>query len=329
MKIIGLEEHFVVQEVLDAWDAVELPWQDLAMKPSAGAEGGRRLLDFGANRLAAMDDVGIDVQVLSLTTPGVQNVSGDTSVELARVSNDRVTEIVRSHPERFQGFATLPTPVPQAAARELERAVQKLGLNGAMVFGRTRERNIDLLEFWPIFEAAAALKAPLYMHPQTPQKSVLDAYYSGFGDEVDSLFARPGIGWHYEAGIQILRMILAGVFDRFPDLKIITGHWGEVMLFYLERIDLLSRAVKLPRKISEYVRQHVYVTPSGLFSQRYLRWAMEVIGAEHILMSTDYPFGMAVKGAARAFLEEAELSDGERSQISCGNWERLCDSIRR
>ena len=329
MEIIGLEEHFVVPGVLDAWQALDPRWQDLATKASAEGEGRRRLLEFGPDRLAAMDDAGIDIQVLSLTTPGVQDLAADLSVELARASNDRVAEVVRSRPDRFQGFATLPTPAPHAAAQELERAVRKLGLQGAMVFGRTRDRNFDHRDFWPIFEAAAALKAPLYMHPQTPQNGVVDAYYTGFGEQVDSLFARAGVGWHYETGIQIVRMVLSGVFAHFPDLQIITGHWGEVVLFYLDRIDLLTDASKLPRKVSDYVRQHVYITPSGLFSQRYLRWATEVVGVDRILMSTDYPFAPAPNGAARKFLEQAELSQEDRFKIASGNWNRLCAGIRR
>jgi predicted TIM-barrel fold metal-dependent hydrolase len=245
------------------------------------------------------------------------------------LSNDRLAAAIREQPDRFQGFATLPTPAPKAAARELERAVSELGLQGAMVFGRTRSRNFDHPEYWPIFEAAAALGAPLYIHPQSPQAEVIAAYYSGLGEQVDPIFARPAIGWHYEAGMQILRMILAGVFDRFPGLQIVTGHWGEVILFYLERIDLVARVAKLPRKVSEYVREHVYVTPSGIFSQRYLRWAIEVIGVEHILFSTDYPYAPVPQGGAHRFLEQAELSDEDKVKIASGNWERLCAGIHR
>jgi predicted TIM-barrel fold metal-dependent hydrolase len=115
-----------------------------------------------------------------------------------------------------------------------------------MLHGRRRDRNLSEQEFWPIFEAAEALQVPLYLHPQSPQQAVLNAYYKGFGEEIDSLFARAGIGWHYETGIQIIRMILAGVFDRFPNLTIVTGHWGEVVLSYLDRADMLSGTAKLP-----------------------------------------------------------------------------------
>ncbi len=329
MKIIGLEEHCVILEVLHAWRSLDPQWQDLALKASSEGEGGRRLLDFGAERLAGMDEAGIDMQVLSLTAPGVQNLNRDIAIELARSSNNLIAATVRARPDRFQGFATLPTPAPQAAAKELERAVTELGLHGAIVFGRTRDRNFDHYDYWPIFEVATALRAPLYLHPQSPQWGVVNAYYTGFGDAVDSLFARSGIGWHYEAGMQILRMILAGVFDRFPDLQIITGHWGELILFYLERIDLLTGVAKLPRKLSEYVRQHVMVTPSGIFSERYLRWAVEVVGADNILFSTDYPFAVKPPGTARTFLESADVSDADRVKIASGNWEKLCAEIRR
>ena len=329
MKIIALEEHFLLPEISAAWHAADPQWQDLVLHFSADTERGRRLLDFGPDRIAAMDDAGIDVQVLSLTTPGVQTLDAGEAVALAKLSNDRVAAAIATTPDRFQGFATLPTPDPSAAAQELERAVSTLHLQGAMVFGRTRDRNFDNADFWPIFEAASALQAPLYMHPQAPQKGVRDAYYSGFSEVVDALFARPGLGWHYEAGMQILRMAVAGVFERFPGLRIITGHLGEVILFYLERIDMLSQAAKLPRKLSEYIQQHVYVTPSGLYSQRYLRWAIEVLGADHILMSTDYPYQMGPSGSARTFLQQAGLTEEAQNSIASVNWERMVAGIQR
>ncbi len=329
MNIIALEEHFTTPEVSKAW-------QDLDPKSAAagatvpfGGEGGQRLLDFGNDRVAAMDEAGVDVQVLSLTTPGVQNLAPDDSVELARQSNDRVAAAVADRPDRFQGFATLPTPAPAAAAREMERAVRELRLQGAMVFGRTGARNFDHPEFWPIFEAASALKAPLYLHPQTPQSGVLQAYYKGFSQQTDMLFGRSGIGWHYETGIQIVRMAFAGVFDRFPDLQIVTGHMGEVVLFYLERLDTMNTTPKLPRKMSEYFQEHVHVTPSGLFSQRYLRWAIEVLGVDRILMATDYPFLATPPNGARDFLLQSGLSDEDMLKIASGNWDRLCARILR
>lgn len=329
MKTIGLEEHFVTADVLRAWRALDPKWQDVALTSSRNDEIGRRLADLADERFAAMEEIGLDVQVLSLTAPGVQNLAPEEAVALQTASNDLLADTVRAHPDRFQGVATLATPVPSAAARELERAVTRLGLNGAMLFGRTRERNLDHPDFRPIFEAAAALHAPLYLHPQSPLLTVRAAYYSGFDDPVNAAFSTYGIGWHYETGVQLLRLILDGVFDRFPDLQVIVGHWGELVLFYLDRINNLAATAKLARPISDYVQRNVLVTPSAIFSQRYLRWAIEVIGVERILFSTDYPFVPVPQGGARRFLEEANLSEADRNQIASGNWERLCADIKK
>jgi len=329
VKTVGLEEHFVTADVLAAWRGHDQGWGDASPGPVAEDDIARRLTELDGERLAAMDDTGLDVQVLSLTTPGVQNLSPDDAVTLQSSCNDLLAETVRAHPDRLQGFATLATPSPVDAARELERAVGPLGLDGAMVFPRTRGHSLDLPDFWPVFEVAAALNAPLYLHPQPPPSPVRAAYYSGFDDAVDAGFATYGIGWHYDAGVQLLRLVLAGVFDRFPGLQVIVGHWGEVMLFYLDRIDDLTTAAKLSRPISEYLRSNVFVTPSGIFSHRYLSWAIEIVGVERILFSTDYPFRFAPHGGARRFLEEADLTDGDREKIASGNWQRLRAGIRR
>lgn len=329
IRIVGLEEHFVTEPVLAAWRALDARWQDLALTPSQEGRSGRLLAEIGPERFAAMDDAGVDVQVLSLTTPGTQNLEPDQAVALQTESNDLLAETVRAHPDRLQGLATLATPTPAQAARELERAVTTLGLDGAMLFGRTRDLNLDHPSFWPIFEAAADLKAPLYLHPQSPPPAVRTAYYDGFGAEVDAAFATHGVGWHYETGVQILRLILAGVFDRFPELQVITGHWGELILFFLDRIDQLAEAARLQRRPSDYVRTNLSVTPSGILSQRYLRWAREVIGIDRILFADDYPFVPLPSGSARAFLEQADLTEAERALVGCGNWERLRARIRR
>ena len=269
-----------------------------------------------------MDETGVDVQVLS-PGPGVQGVEAAEAVPLARDLNDLTAETIKHRPDRFDGFAVLPTPDPVAAARELERGVETLGLKGGFVFGRTRERNLDHPSMLPIFEAATSLGVPIYIHPQTPPLAVREAYYSGFGDALDVMFANPGIGWHYETGIQFVRLILAGVFDRFPRLQVIVGHWGEVVLFYLERLASLERVAKLQRPIADYARENLYVTPSGLFSPRYLRWATEVIGVERIMFSSDYPYRFAPDGGARAFLDQAELAPEAKAGIAHGNWEAL------
>jgi predicted TIM-barrel fold metal-dependent hydrolase len=326
-RIVGLEEHFVTAPVLAAWEALEPRWRDLSLAPSRGGDTGRRLADIGSARRADMADVGVDVQVLSLSTPGVQNLAAADAIALQIETNDALAQWVRSDPKHFQGFATLATPVPERAAEELERAVTTLGLDGAMLFGRTRDRNLDHSDNWPIFEAAEALNAPLYLHPQSPPPAVRAAYYDGFDPMTAAALATHGIGWHYETGVQLLRLIVAGVFDRFPKLRVITGHWGEMLLFYLDRIDQLGNVAKLPRKPSEYFQSNVFVTPSGITSERYLRWAVEVLGADRILFATDYPFVPLPAGGAKAFLED--LADVDRDLVASGNWERLRAEIRR
>ena len=329
MKIIALEEHFVSQDVLSAWASLDARHQDAGLRIHERGSFGEGLVDLAERRIAAMDHTGIDVQVLSLTAPGLQNLDRAEAVALQRSTNDLIASAVRRFPDRFQGFATLATSDPVAAAAELHRAVCDLGLDGAMLYGRTRERNLDHRDNWPIFEMAARLRAPLYIHPQIPAPVVAQALYGGLGEHLDPAFAMFGIGWHYEAGVQIIRMVLAGVFDAFPDLQLITGHWGEVVLFYLDRADTLTGVAGLERPVSDYFKRHVFVTPSGMWSERYLRWTLEVLGAERIMFSTDYPYQFSPDRGARRFLEAAELGEADRAAIAFGNWEKLVAGIRR
>jgi uncharacterized protein len=322
MRIVGLEEHFVVPELVDAWRRL-----------AGGGEvhgGGddplsRRLRDVGEERIAAMDDQGVDVQVLSLTSPGVQNLTAADAVPVAREANDALAGIVAAHPDRFQAFAAVPTPDPAAAAEELERAITTLRFRGALLNGRTGDVNADDRRFDDLYGVAERLGAPLYLHPQTPTAPVREQYYSGFGDEVDGAFANHGIGWHYETGVQLLRMVLGGVFDRHPGLQVVVGHWGEVVLFFLERFEagIGRTGLHLERSIEDVFRQNVGVTGSGMLSERYLRWTAEVIGVDRILYSTDYPYVPTGDGRARAFLESAAVSEEGRASIASGAWERL------
>ncbi len=329
MRIVALEEHVVTAEVVEAWRRVDPHWQDVGFRNSTKGAAASALLDIGDGRIAAMDDAGIDMQVLSLTTPGVQNLMVDDAVRLQTQVNDLLAEIVRGRPDRFQAFATLATPDPMAAARELERAVVDKGMVGAMVFGRTRGRNMDDQAYWPIYEAAAAMRVPLYLHPQSSVPEVRAALYEGFDPDVSALFAIGGIGWHYETGVQTIRLILSGVLDRFPDLQLVLGHWGEVILFYLERINLLSKAAKLPRTFEQYAREQIHVGPSGILSRRYLNWTIEVIGVDRIVFSTDYPYEQANRAQIECFLSAAGLSVSSREKVASGNWDRLVARIRR
>ena len=320
-KLIAIEEHFLTPAIRAAWAA-----SAIGQEGTAGFDQGEieaRLDDLDAQRLALMDESGIAVQVLSVTTPALHNLEPAQSVELARQTNDLVAATVAQHPTRFQGFATLPTAAPAEVVPELERCVKQLGFKGAMLCGRTRTKNLDHPDFLPLFEKAAALGVPLFIHPQVPQQAVREVLYAGFGEPVDAAFAAFGLGWHYEAGIQFVRLVLAGVFDKYPTLQIILGHWGEVVLFYLERLNSLGRVATLQRPIADYFRQNLYVTPSGMWSQTYLQRALDIVGPERLLFSTDYPYQYKPGGLARAFFQEAALSADEKELFGHGNWERL------
>lgn len=320
MKLIAIEEHFLTSEVRNAWKKTADD-NDLTSKLHFG-DIENRLNEIGYTRLTLMDETGIDVQVLSLTSPSLHNL-GSESVILATQTNDYVAEIVKKTPDRFQGFATLPMSVPKETAKELERSVKNLGLKGAMLCGRTREKNLDHKDYWELFECAETLGVPLFIHPQIPQKAIRDVYYSGFDDLTDLAFSTFGLGWHYEAGIQFVRLVLAKVFDRFPNLQIILGHWGEVILFYTERLASLNRAIKLDKPFIDYIRKNLYVTASGMFSHSYLQRSVEIIGIDRILFSADYPYQYRQGRDARNFLEATELSKEEKEKFAFANWERL------
>ncbi len=324
-KLIGIEEHFLTADIRAAWAA-----SAIGQEGTDGFDRGEieeRLDDLGEGRLALMDEAGVDVQVLSVTTPALHNLDAAESVPLAQRTNDLLAATVAKHPARFQGFATLPTAAPAEAALELERSVRQLGLRGAMLCGRTREKHLDHPDLRPMLGMAAKLGVPLYIHPQIPQRAVREALYSGFGDPVDTAFAAFGLGWHYEAGVQFVRLMLAGVFDEHPELQIILGHWGEVVLFYLERLNSLARVTKLQRPVADYFRQNLYVTPSGMWSQDYLQRSLEVVGPERIIFSTDYPYQYRPGRPGRAFLEAAALSPEDKELFAHGNWERLARSV--
>lgn len=323
MKLIAIEEHFLTKAVRDEWKKYsdkDAPTEKLHL-----GEIGNRLEDVENTRLQLMDETGIDVQVLSLTSPSLHNL-GNESINLAVQTNDYVAEIIKKTPDRFQGFAALPMFAPKEAAKELERSVKNLDLKGAMLCGRTRGKNLDHKDFWEVFECAETLGVPLFIHPQIPQKAVRDIYYSGFDELTDLAFSTFGLGWHYEAGIQFVRLILAKVFDRFPNLQIILGHWGEVILFYTERLASFNRVTKLDKPFIDYVRQNLYVTPSGMFSYSYLQRSIEIIGTDRILFSSDYPYQYRQGREARNFLEATELSKDDKEKFAFANWERLTDN---
>ena len=325
MQLIGIEEHFLTAEVRDGWQQLGLDATDPSVAYHAGPIESR-LLDLAEQRLALMDETGLDVQVLSLTTPSLHDFDdrGPDPVAMARRINDAVAQAVARHPTRFRAFATLPVTQPEAAARELERCVQTLGFKGSMLCGRVGERHLDHPELAPIFHTAARLGVPIFIHPRTPPAAVREAYYSGLPQPgVDAALATYGLGWHYDAGLQFIRLLLAGTFDRLPTLQLILGHWGELVLFYAERLAAMDRISGLQHPIASYLRRNLYVTASGMFLPHYLQRAAAVVGTDRLLFSTDYPYQYRPGGDARKFLNHCGLDEADTAAFAHGNWERL------
>lgn len=331
MKIIALEEHYCLPEIDAAWRGLPPERRDLVLDLGKASPVKRSLEDLGQARLDDMDRMGVDIQVLSLTTPGVQVFEPDAAVAFARASNAAAAAAIAAHPTRFQAFATLPTPASAADnVVELKHCVQDLGFKGALVNGRTLDRNLDHPDFLPIFVAAAELRVPIYIHPQIPQRAVRDAYYSGLGELFDTMFAAGGYGWHVETGIQAIRLILSGLFDRLPDLQIILGHWGELALHFTQRLDVLTTLApkgRLARSVWDYFRSNVYVTPSGLFHPGSLERTIDLIGIDRVMYSVDYPYIPMAPGQARQFLADSGLSEADTQKIAHGNWRRLTGGL--
>lgn len=247
----------------------------------------------------------------------------ETAVPKAVELNVRLHQMITAHPDRFAGFATLPLSVPDAAAAELERAVGELGFVGTMIAGNVAGRFLDDAMFAPVLETAVRLGVPIYLHPGLPPKPVAEAYYSGFSTPVNQMLAGAAYGWHYELSLHALRMILGGVFDRLPELKLIIGHLGEGLPFHLERIDewLNPLAVQLTKPISSYLRQHFWITTSGYTYDGPFRLTREVFGDDRLIFSVDYPF--TDNTAARAWFDHLDLPRDAREKIAHRNADAL------
>lgn len=316
MRTIGLEEHFVTPELV-GYGAGSAS----ILQPEKWREASRRLLDITGERLAEMDSARLDVQVLSLNSPGIQ-AEPDAAVAVAQAAavNDLLAGVVRDHPDRFAGFAALPLQDPQAAAKELDRSVTELGMRGALVNAHTQGRYLDDPQLRVVWERAEALDVPLYLHPAngvgTPH--VIEGHPELIG---------PMWSWGTDTASHFLRCVFGGVFDDFPRAKLLLGHMGEGLPYVMWRMDSRwdyhnHHGVELARgNPSEYLRHNLYITTSGVCSAPPLLCALLALGPERILFGTDYPFeDMAT---ATAFLDSAPISEADRAKISHLNAERL------
>jgi len=252
-----------------------------------------RLLDLGARRIADMDATGIDVQLLSLTSPGVNAFEPDVARAVSVSANDELAEAIARHPTRLAGLAAFAPQDPAHGAREIERGVTKLGLKGAIFNGHTRGEWLDDPKFWAVFEACEALDVPIYLHPTGPHRDLIQPFLErGLDGAV--------FGFGVDTGLHALRLIVSGLFDRFPKLKLVVGHLGEALPFWIFRLNFMHRAgvaakrydsIKpLQRWIPEVMRENLYVTTSGMPFEPPIRLCQEVLGMEHVLYAMDYPY---------------------------------------
>jgi predicted TIM-barrel fold metal-dependent hydrolase len=285
MKVIAIEEHMLPRDIVEA--------------------------------------AGIDVQVLSALGYFVQDLEPAQSVRWSRELNDRLAATVAENRDRFQAFASLPVSDPAAAVDELTRSVEELGFVGAMIHGQTHGVFLDHPSVRPILAAAVRLGVPIYVHPAPPPQIVTDVYYSGLPHEISACLSTSGWGWHAECGAHLLRMVVAGVFEELPNLKIIAGHMGEGIPFHLDRIqDMLGPVVTgHSLSVSDTLRRNLYLTTSGYNYDAPLQCALATFGADHILFSVDHPFGNSEK--ATDYLKAAPLGAADREKIAHGNAESL------
>jgi 5-carboxyvanillate decarboxylase len=301
---IATEEAFAPPELLAAWremlaaGSVDDPgfrslWGFYLSSDSERATSLReRLQDLGERRLADMDATGIDRQIISLTAPGTQIFDAGRAVAMATLANDQLAQACRAHPDRYTGLTVIAPQDPEAAAAEIERGA-KLGFKGVIINSHTRDEYLDDPKFWPIFEAAEALDTPVYLHPNTPSRGLI-------GPLLDAGLDGAIFGFAVETGMHLLRMIVAGVFDRFPGLRLVVGHLGEALPFWLFRLDYMHAATlrsrrypqwkELGAKPSDYMRQNVWVTTSGMAWAPAIMFTREVLGADRVLYAMDYPY---------------------------------------
>lgn len=321
MRTITLEEHFASPGFL-AGPGREFI-ERIRNSGPRGAKIAEQLKDIGDKRVAEMDAAGIDMQVLSLNSPGVEQADAAEQIAIATESNDFLAEAVKKHPTRFAAFAALAIAAPDKAAEELERRVRKQGFKGTLINGHTRGRYLDDKFFWPILERIEALNVPLYLHPTISPKPVVDALYGGFSPAVTATLAGGGWGWHIETAVHLIRMILGGVFDKYPKLQVVIGHLGEGIPFMLPRLNknLPTEMTKLARPLGAYLRENVHYTFGGFnFPATFLDLLLEV-GVERIMFSVDYPYGSMAE--ARAFLQQLPVTEADRERIAHGNAEKL------
>jgi predicted TIM-barrel fold metal-dependent hydrolase len=327
MRIVTLEEHVSFPEMTKLIpDKIS---KDIKTSPVA-LQMMPKLADISGERLKSMDDTGITMQVLSIENTDANLLDPKSAPEFVRQYNDLLAEKIADHSKRFGAFAHLPMTAPMAAADELERTVKAYNFRGAMIRGLTNGDFLDHPKFAPIFERAEKLSIPIYIHPGVPPKIIQDAYYSNVGNKTGLMEAVAcwGWGWHSETAIQVLRLLAAGTFDKYPKLKIVIGHMGEMLPMMWVRSD---RAFKPgaggdnQRTLADTFHEQVHITTSGFFTQPPLQIAVDTFGIDNIMLSIDYPFSTNQMGID--FLNSIKLPQDQIEKIAHKNADKLLNLL--
>jgi predicted TIM-barrel fold metal-dependent hydrolase len=323
MRIVTLEEHVTFPELTNQIPKPATAGHTMGQSPMM-EKLAPKLADITGERLASMDKSGISLQILSVVGIGANLLSAEKAPAFAKQYNDLLAQKIKALPNRFAAFAHLPTTNPAAAADELERTVKEHQFKGAQINGLTNDLFLDDEQFSPILQRAQQLDVPIYLHPGLPPKAVVDAYYSSLPKQAGTLLSVAGWGWHSETAIHILRLIVSGTFDKYPKLKIIIGHMGEMLPMMMARCDGKfepNQAGANQRTISQTLKNQVFITTSGIFTQPPLQAAIDTFGIDNIMFSVDYPFSTNKEG--RDFLDNMKLSQEDTEKIAHGNADRL------
>lgn len=334
MKVIDLEAHFYTHDYIEYLcarkevpreerleDGIRLWYTDTFWAPRS-FELEEKLLELGEGRIQAMDELGVDMQVISLTNPSVQLFEEAAAIAWARKVNDEIATVLKTYPDRFIGLATIPVQSPAEAAKEMERAVKKLGMKGVVIQSHARNEYLDNEKYWAVFEKAEALDVPIYLHPGAPSTSIL-APYADYGFPL----AGPILGFAADVSLHVMRLIYSGLFDRFPKLQLILGHLGEGLPYWFPRLDFywhkkwVGKGPGIKRKPSDYLKENFTITTSGIFFQPAFMCAYLAMGADRITFAVDYPYESTQEGLQ--FMKEAPICDVDKKKIYHENAERI------
>ena len=336
MRVIDLEAHFYTEEYLKYLRSrKDLPYEEVVengyrLWMSDGLWAPRslkleeKLLDLGEGRIAEMDEAGVDIQVLSLCIPGCDHFDPADGMAMAQQTNDELADAIRKYPDRYVGLAAIAPQDPEGSAKELERAVTKLGMKGAKLNSHAKGEYLDDEKFWPVFEAAESLDVPIYLHPTWPAPSIIKGF-EGYGFPL----AGPPFGFGVETSLHTMRLLYSGLFDRYPGLKIVLGHMGEGIPFWLYRIDFYwlkpwvapELKPKIKNRPSYYINKNFLFTSSGMHYLPAFICAYMAVGADLIAFGADHPFETSKESLES--LGILPICEADKEKFYHGNAEKL------